>query len=84
MAIVSPTYTIFIFDYFQGLTPLHLAAIHGRLECLKLMIEKFKVDINLPSKTGWRPIHLVISNQTGKRAYNCLCYLLEKGADPSV
>ncbi|KAK2167329.1 hypothetical protein LSH36_29g01014 [Paralvinella palmiformis] len=68
----------------NGLTPLHLAAIHGRLECLKLMIDKFKVDINMPSKTGWRPVHLVISNQTGKRAYNCLSFLLEKGADPSV
>ncbi|XP_064603954.1 ankyrin repeat, SAM and basic leucine zipper domain-containing protein 1-like [Liolophura sinensis] len=68
----------------NGLTPLHLAAIHGRLDCLKLLIEKHKVDVNLPSTTGWRPVHLAISNQTGKRALQCLTYLLNKGADPSV
>ncbi|KAK7110144.1 uncharacterized protein [Littorina saxatilis] len=68
----------------NGLTPLHLSAIHGRLECLKLCIEKFKQDVNMPSSTGWRPVHLVISNQTGKRAMQCLSYLLEKGANPSI
>ncbi|CAL1529692.1 unnamed protein product [Lymnaea stagnalis] len=68
----------------NGLTAIHLAAIHGRLECLKLCIEKFKVDINLPSSTGWRPIHLCISNQTGKRSMQCLVYLLENGADSSI
>ncbi|XP_050397313.1 ankyrin-3 [Patella vulgata] len=68
----------------NGLTAFHLAAIHGRLDCLKLCIEKFNYDLNLPSSTGWRPVHLVISNQTGKRALNCLKYLLDKGADPSV
>ncbi|XP_059145680.1 ankyrin repeat domain-containing protein 53-like [Physella acuta] len=68
----------------NGLTALHLSAIHGRLECLKLCIEKFKIDVNLPSKTGWRPVHLCISNQTGKRSLQCLLYLLENGADPSI
>ncbi|XP_060565477.1 ankyrin repeat domain-containing protein 53-like [Ruditapes philippinarum] len=68
----------------NGLTALHLSAIHGRLECLKLLIEKYKFDINLPSSTGWRAIHLCISNQTGKRAIQCLQYLLDKKADSSV
>lgn len=68
----------------NGLTAIHLAAIHGRLECLKVCIEKFKIDINLPSSTGWRAVHLCISNQTGKRALQCLAYLLEKGADHSI
>lgn len=70
--------------YFQGLTALHLSAIHGRLECLKLLIEKYKFDVNLASTTGWRAIHLCISNQTGKRAISCLQYLLDKKADASV
>lgn len=68
----------------NGLTSIHLAAIHGRLDCLKVCIEKFKIDINLPSSTGWRAVHLCISNQTGKRSLGCLAYLLEKGADHSV
>ncbi|GFO28206.1 ankyrin repeat domain-containing protein 53 [Plakobranchus ocellatus] len=68
----------------NGLTAIHLAAIHGRLECLKVCIEKFKIDINLPSSTGWRPVHLCISNQTGNRSLQCLAYLLEKGADGSI
>lgn len=68
----------------NGLTALHLAAIHGRLECLKLCVEKFKQDVNLASSTGWRPVHLAISNQTGKRSLQCLTYLLEKNADHSI
>ncbi|GFS07023.1 ankyrin repeat domain-containing protein 53 [Elysia marginata] len=68
----------------NGLTAIHLAAIHGRLECLKVCIEKFKIDINLPSSTGWRPVHLCISNQTGNRSMQCLAYLLGKGADGSI
>lgn len=68
----------------NGLTAIHLSAIHGRLECLKVCIEKFKIDVNLPSSTGWRAVHLCISNQTGKRSTTCLMYLLEKGADHSI
>lgn len=70
--------------FLQGLSAIHLAAIHGRLDCLKLLIEKYKVNINLSSTTGWRAIHLCISNQTGKRALQCLQYLLNKHADPSM
>ncbi|XP_063432151.1 ankyrin repeat domain-containing protein 53-like [Mytilus trossulus] len=68
----------------NGLSALHLAAIHGRLECLKLLVEKYKYNINLPSTTGWRAVHLSISNQTGKRALECLKYLVDKKANPSV
>eukprot|EP00058_Branchiostoma_floridae_P023442 XP_002608932.1 hypothetical protein BRAFLDRAFT_85494 [Branchiostoma floridae] len=68
----------------QGLATIHLAALHGRLECLKLLIEKYKVDVDFPSSTGWRAVHLVINKETGKRAHKCLQYLLEQGADPSV
>ncbi|KAL5022802.1 hypothetical protein ScPMuIL_001957 [Solemya velum] len=68
----------------NGLSALHLAAIHGRLECLKLLIDKYKFNINLASTTGWRAVHLCISNQTGNRALKCLQYLLNKKADASI
>ncbi|XP_033123831.1 ankyrin repeat domain-containing protein 53-like [Anneissia japonica] len=68
----------------NGLAPVHLAALHGRLNCLRILIEKYEVDVNLSSSTGWRPIHLTINNRIGKRSTQCLQYLLEMGADPSV
>ncbi|XP_077992524.1 uncharacterized protein LOC144446596 [Glandiceps talaboti] len=68
----------------NGLAAIHLAALHGRLDSLKLLIEKYGVDVNLPSSTGWRPIHLAINNRNGKRALQCVSYLIEKEADPSV
>ncbi|XP_022111002.1 ankyrin repeat domain-containing protein 24-like [Acanthaster planci] len=68
----------------NGLAAIHLAALHGRLECLKLLVEKYKVDVNLPSSTGWRPVHLAINSRTGKRSLSCVQYLLDQGADASL
>ncbi|XP_072177601.1 uncharacterized protein [Diadema setosum] len=68
----------------NGLSAIHLAALHGRIECLRLLVEKYHVNVNLASSTGWRPLHLCINSRTGKRALECLRYLLDMGADPSV
>lgn len=68
----------------NGLSSIHLAALHGRMECLKLLVEKYRVSTNLASSTGWRPVHLCINSRTGKRALECLQYLLDNGADPSA
>ncbi len=38
------------------------------------------MDIDSPSSTGWRPIHLCISKETGTRSFQCLQYLVEHGA----
>jgi hypothetical protein len=38
------------------------------------------MDIDSPSLTGWRPIHLCISKETGNRSFQCLQYLVEHGA----
>jgi hypothetical protein len=51
------------------------------MNILKHLIEEMNYDPNLPSQHGWRPIHLCISGDIGKRAVECLKYLIEKGAD---
>ncbi|CAF0791389.1 unnamed protein product [Didymodactylos carnosus] len=63
-----------------GLAPIHLAALHGRLNCLAYLVETIHIDVNMPSTTGWRPIHLCINKETDKRAYQCLDYLIKHGA----
>ncbi|XP_029450129.1 ankyrin repeat domain-containing protein 53 [Rhinatrema bivittatum] len=68
----------------QGFTAIHFAAFHGRLECLKLLHEKYNVDVNLPSKAGWRPIHLALNRKSRTQALNCVRYLIEKGANINV
>ena len=68
----------------QGLAPIHLAAQNGRLDCLRTMVEKYKVDVNLQSEAGWTPLHLAINRTSKKQALKCVWYLLEKGADPSL
>ena len=67
----------------QGLGPIHLAAKHGQLDCLRTMVEKYKTDVNLQSETGWTPLHLAINTDNKKRANQCVAYLLENGANPS-
>ncbi|KAK3739834.1 hypothetical protein QZH41_009077, partial [Actinostola sp. cb2023] len=66
-----------------GLAPVHLAALHGQVESLKVLIDKFKVDVNLPSDAGWTPLLLSINTASEKRALKCVKFLLDKGADHS-
>ena len=65
----------------NGFATIHLASIHGRLNILKYLIEEQNMDPNLASQHGWRPIHLCINVDIGKRSVNCLKYLIEKGAN---
>ena len=65
----------------DGLAPIHLAALHGKLECMKLLIENYNVDVNLESDTGHLPHLLVINMKNKKVALPCLKYLVSKGAD---
>jgi hypothetical protein len=68
----------------NGFMTIHLASIHGRLNILKYLIEERKIDANLPSTHGWRPVHLCISSQIGERAIECLRYLIQQGGDIEV
>ena len=54
------------------------------MNILKYLIEDLSVDVNYPSLNKWRPIHLVISEKNGKDAFECLKYLIEKGAEINV
>ncbi|KAM3936968.1 ankyrin repeat domain-containing protein 53 [Leptodactylus fuscus] len=67
-----------------GFTVLHMAAIHGRLQCLKLLLEDYGMDVNVASVYGWRALHLVMNQKSGGRAVQCLRYLLQQGADVNV
>ncbi|XP_077157438.1 ankyrin repeat domain-containing protein 53 [Paroedura picta] len=65
----------------NGFSALHTAALFGRLDCLKMLVEKYGVSVDLASRTGWRPLHLVMNKESGNRALECLKYLISKDAD---
>ena len=67
----------------QGFSTIHLAAMNSHLQCLKILIEKQLVPVDLESETGWRAIHLAINTKDKTMSLKCLMYLLEQGADPS-
>ncbi|XP_063781377.1 ankyrin repeat domain-containing protein 53 isoform X2 [Pseudophryne corroboree] len=65
----------------EGFTALHMAALHAQLQCLQLLIEGHKMDVNFPSRLGLRPLHLVLNRKNGVRTLACVRYLLQQGAD---
>ena len=67
----------------QGFSTIHLAAMNCHLECLKILVEKQRVPVDLESETGWRAVHLAINTKDKTMSLKCLMYLLEHGADPS-
>uniref|UniRef100_W5KEF4 Ankyrin repeat domain 53 n=1 Tax=Astyanax mexicanus TaxID=7994 RepID=W5KEF4_ASTMX len=64
----------------QGLTVLHVAAQHGRLDCVKLLVEAYCVDVNASCPCGRRPLHMVLSPQSKPHSHTCIIYLLQHGA----
>uniref|UniRef100_V9KS06 Ankyrin repeat domain-containing protein 53 n=1 Tax=Callorhinchus milii TaxID=7868 RepID=V9KS06_CALMI len=67
-----------------GHTALHMAALHSRLDSLRVLVEEFNMDVNQASVEGWRPIHMVISKGHQIRGLQCLKYLLSHGAQTDV
>jgi len=59
-----------------GSTPLHYAAMMGRVEVMKYMIEK-GANINHVNNTGSTPLHAGSLNGYG----TCMELLIDKGAD---
>jgi len=68
----------------NGFCTLHLASMHGRKNILKYLIDECNYDPNISSLHGWKSVHLCINNHIGSRAIECLCFLVQKGADLNV
>ena len=63
-----------------GLTPLVYAARQDCLECVKLLLEQGKADINQVTHYGWTALLTATQN----RHYKLGAYLLEHGANPNI
>ncbi len=64
---------------YLGDTPLHVAAIWGDVEAIKLLV-KAGADINIPDSFKYTPLHQA-ALQKHKAAYDALISL---GADPTI
>uniref|UniRef100_A0A8C2V1R6 Ankyrin repeat domain 53 n=1 Tax=Chinchilla lanigera TaxID=34839 RepID=A0A8C2V1R6_CHILA len=64
----------------KGFTAIHFAAQQGKLECMKVLIEEYKVPVDLPTNSNQTPLHLVIHKDNKTMAVPCIHYLLKKGA----
>lgn len=63
----------------RGYTPLHIAALEGRLEVAALLLEK-GAELEAKNPTGFTPLFLAV---LGKRP-ETVKLLLERGADPNA
>ncbi|XP_069779504.1 ankyrin repeat domain-containing protein 53 [Narcine bancroftii] len=68
----------------QGYNTMHYAAQSGWLQGLRVLVEEYHMDMNMPDPRGICPLHLVLNKEHGSHADHCLKYLLDIGADPNV
>ncbi len=65
----------------QGLTGLHLAAKHGKLDCMRYLLDHCDISVDLlVPHTGNTPLHCSILGKTGGRTVQCMKLLLDRGA----
>ncbi|KAG5276632.1 hypothetical protein AALO_G00107870 [Alosa alosa] len=64
----------------QGYRPVHLAAIHGQEECLRILLTVQPEVIDQCDKQEKTPLFLAVENDH----MACVEYLLEKGADINI
>ncbi|XP_006909733.2 ankyrin repeat domain-containing protein 53 [Pteropus alecto] len=64
----------------KGFTAIHFAAQSGKLECLQLLVEKYKFPVDQPTNNGQTPLHLVIHRDNKTMVLPCIHYLLKHGA----
>ncbi|CAH8635357.1 unnamed protein product [Schistosoma guineensis] len=60
----------------NGYTPLHLASQDGQIEIVKVLVEKYKAQVNTAAKDGLTPLHLAVQEDKA----NVAEYLLSSGA----
>ena len=60
--------------------PLHIAAVNGKLGCIKIFIEEGHLDVDTLDEFGRTPFLAA----AGSRDFETSKYLLEKGADPTA
>lgn len=66
------------------MSALHLAAMHGHLACMKLLVEKYGFNVDLTAEDGCTPLQAAANNENENCALDCVYYLLDKGANPSL
>ncbi|KAK1332978.1 hypothetical protein QTO34_006509 [Cnephaeus nilssonii] len=64
----------------KGFTAIHFAAQKGNLECLQVLVEEYQFPVDLPTKNGQTPLHLVIHKENKNVVLPCIRYLLQHGA----
>uniref|UniRef100_A0A8C3VY34 Ankyrin repeat domain 53 n=1 Tax=Catagonus wagneri TaxID=51154 RepID=A0A8C3VY34_9CETA len=64
----------------KGFTAIHFAAQRGHLACLQVLVEEYNFPVNLPTKNGQTPLHLVIHSDNKTVALPCIHYLIQQGA----
>uniref|UniRef100_A0A8W4FL53 Ankyrin repeat domain 53 n=1 Tax=Sus scrofa TaxID=9823 RepID=A0A8W4FL53_PIG len=64
----------------KGFTAIHFAAQRGKLACLQVLVEEYNFPVNLPTKNGQTPLHLVIHSDNKTMALPCIRYLIQQGA----
>ncbi|XP_069948336.1 serine/threonine-protein phosphatase 6 regulatory ankyrin repeat subunit B-like [Cherax quadricarinatus] len=68
----------------DGQTPLHLAAYHGNLKTLQLLLEDDSAKPFLQSKTGETPLHLACSSCRVEAAKMLIDHVLKKSGKDAV
>ncbi|EHB04353.1 Ankyrin repeat domain-containing protein 53, partial [Heterocephalus glaber] len=64
----------------KGFTAIHFVAQRGKFTCMKVLIEEYKVPVDLPTYSSQTPLHLVMHKDNKTTAVPCILYLLKKGA----
>merc|ERR1719217_1927256 len=65
---------------FRGVPPLHCAAEHGQLDCMRVLLDAKADVMGVHGARGTTPAHVAASGGFA----DCLRYLIEAGADPKA